>query len=263
MTTRGASDNKTPLGGRWNPDAVAIAVLALTLVLFYWGFWVGRSYMSDDTLTEFYPGVNYFTKSIQAGRFPLWFPGVRDGLPFYSDPQVTMFYPPQWLLVPFVKDGRLPFLVYQRYIVLHYLLGGLFLYAFLKRVKLGPIAALAGALVFCLSGYASLRVSCFIMMQVYVWLPLQLLCVHRLTSGGSRYAWLGLVGSMLLSLLAGHQQTTVYCWYLVIAYWLYRCYCLRREQSAGWKPAIWQIVKKEVPKLAGTFVLVFGLAAVL
>jgi hypothetical protein len=263
MTTQGAPDSRTLLGWRWNPDAVAIAVLALTLFLFYWGFWMGRSYISDDTMAEYYPGVNYFAKSIHAGRFPLWFPGVRDGLPFYSDPQVTVFYPPQWLLVPFVKDGRLPFLVYQRYIVLHYLLGGLFLYAFLKRVKFSSIAALAGALVFCFSSFASLRVSCFIMMQVYVWLPLQLLCVHRLTSGGGRWVWLGLVGSMALSLLAGHQQTTVYCWYLVIAYWLYRCYCLRSEQDVGWKRAIRQVTWKDVPKLVGTFVLVFGLSAVL
>ena len=263
MINPGASDNLARPERRWNPDAIAIIALVLTLGFFYWGFWVGRSYMTDDTLTEFYPGVNYFAKSIQAGRFPLWFPGVRDGLPFYSDPQMAVFYPPQWLLVPFVEGGRLPFLVYQRYIVLHYVLGGLLMYAFLKRVKLSPFAALTGALVFCLSGFASLRIVNFVMIQVYTWLPLQLLCVHRLTSGGGRRAWLGLVGAMLVSLLAGHQQTTVYCWYLVIAYWLYRCYCLRRERGAGWKPAVRQVAGRDAPKLAGTFVLVFGLAAVM
>ena len=261
MINPGTSDNQTSPDRRWNPDAVAIAALVLTLIFFYWGFWVGRSYMSDDTLTEFYPGVNYFAKSIQAGRFPLWFPGVRDGLPFYSDPQMSVLYPPQWLLVPFVEDGRLPFLVYQRYIVLHYLLGGLLMYAFLKQVKLGPLGALAGALVFCLSGFASLRIVNFVMIQVYAWLPLQLLCVHRLTAGGGRRAWLGLVGAMLLSLLAGHQQTTVYCWYLVIAYWLYRSYGARRGQGIDWKRAVYQVAGKDAPKLIGTFVLVLGLGA--
>ncbi len=261
MINLGAADNQIRPSRQWNPDAVAIAALVLTLVFFYWGFWIGRSYISDDTLTEFYPGVNYFAKSIQGGRFPLWFPGVRDGLPFYSDPQMAVFYPPQWLLVPFVEDGRLPFLVYQRYIVLHYLLGGLLMYAFLKRLKLSPMAALAGALVFSLSGFASLRIVNFVMIQVYAWLPLQLLCVHSLTSGGGRRAWLGLGGAMLLSLLAGHQQTTVYCWYLVIAYWLYRCYGRRREQNSDWKLTIWQIAGKDAPKLVGTFLLVFGLSA--
>jgi membrane protein YfhO len=255
------SHNQTQSGKKWNPDWIAIAALVLILIFFYWGFWVGRSFMWNDTLDEFYPGVNYFAKSIHGGRFPLWFPGVRDGLPFYSDPQITVFYPPQWLLVPFVVDGRLPFLVYQRYIVLHYILGGLLMYAFLKQIKLGPLAALTGAVVFCLSGFASLRIVNFVVIQVYVWLPLQLLCIDRLVSGKSRWAWLGLVGAMVMSLLAGHQQTTVYCWYLVIAYWLYRYYCLRHKQLGCWKLSIRQVMGKDLPKLVGTFVLVFGLSA--
>src|SRR2546426_3491999 len=152
-------------------DVAAVVVLALVLTFFYWGFLLGRYFIWDDTLLQYYPGVNYFAKSIQAGRFPLWFPGVRDGLPFYSDIQIAVFYPPQWLLIPFVEDGRLPFLVYQRYIILHYLLGGLFMYAFLKQVKLSRIAALSGALVFYLSGFASLRIVNFVMIQVYIWLP--------------------------------------------------------------------------------------------
>jgi hypothetical protein len=248
---------------RLSPDALAVVVLVLVLVCFYWGFLVGRSYIWDDTLTEFYPGVNYFAKSIQAGRFPLWFPGIRDGIPFYSDPQATVFYPPQWVLVPFVQQGRLPFLVYQRYIVLHYLLGGLFMYAFLKQIKLSPIAALTGALVFCFSGFASLHIVNFVIIQVYVWLPLQLLFVHRLTSGRNRWAWLGFVGAAVMSLLAGHQQTTVYCWYLVIGYWLYRRYSIRRNDGLGRRATIAQIARKEMPKLVGTFGLVFGLGAVM
>ena len=95
--------------------------------------------MWDDTLTEFYPGANYFAKSIHAGRFPLWFPGVRDGIPFYSDPQMAVFYLPQWLLIPFAHDGWLSFVVYQRYIVLHYFMGSVFMYAFLRQLKLSPL----------------------------------------------------------------------------------------------------------------------------
>jgi len=258
-----APDREAQPTGRLIPDAIAITALVLALAFFYWGFWVGRSYIWDDTLEEFYPGVNYFATSIQAGRFPLWFPGIRDGIPFYSDPQATVFYPPQWLLVPFVDQGQLPFLVYQRYIVLHYLLGGLFLYAFLKRIKLSPIAALTGALVFCFSGFASLHILNFVIIQVYVWLPLQLLFVHRLTSGGSRWAWLGFVGAAVMSLLAGHQQTTVYCWYLVIAYWLYRRYCVRRADGLGRRATVAQLAGRDAPKLVGTFVLVFALSALL
>ncbi len=256
-------EDKVARARRLIPDAVAIGALALVLTFFYWGFLAGRYFIWDDTLTEFYPGANYFAASIHVGRFPLWFPGVHDGQPFYSDPQMAVFYPLQWLLVPFIQNGRLPFLVYQGYIALHYLLGGLFLYAFLKQIRLGPVAALAGALVFCLSGFASLHLVNFVIIQVYVWLPLQLLCVDCLVSGKSRWAWLGLLGAMVMSLLAGHQQTTVYCWYLVIAYWLYRYYSRRRKDRPDWKTTVWRVVSKDAPKLIGVFVLVFGLSAVM
>ena len=256
-------EDKLTLRRRLVPDAVAIAGLALILAVFYWEFLDGGAFLWDDTLTAFYPGANYFTTSIHAGRFPLWFPGVHDGQPFYSDPQMAVFYPPQWLLIPFVRNGRLPFLVYQGYIVLHYLLGGLFLYAFLKQLRLSPVAALSGAVVFCLSGFASLHLVNFVIIQVYVWLPLQLLYVDRLTFGKGRWAWWGLVGAMVMSLLAGHQQTTVYCWYLVIAYWFYRYYSTRRKDGMDWKVVARQVAAKDLPKLIGTFALVFGLSAVM
>src|ERR1041385_402279 len=248
---------------RLAPDAAAAVILALVLAFFYWGFVRGRYFMWDDTLAEFYPGVNYFARTIHEGRFPLWFRGVRDGSPFYSDLQLAVFYPPQWLLIPFVQNGRLPFLAYQQYMVLHYLVGGLFMYAFLKRLKLSPMAALAGALVFCLSGFACLRIVNFVMFQVYVWLPLQLYCVHRFTSGEDRWAWLGLVGAMLMSLLAGSPQVTLYSWYLVIAYWLYCCWSGRHRKSARWGETIRHVAKRDLPKLIGTFVLVLGLSAVM
>jgi hypothetical protein len=72
--------NQDRLGRSFARDVAAVVVLTLVLVLFYWGFLSGRYFIWDDTLKEFYPGVNYFAKSIQAGRFPLWFPGVRDGM---------------------------------------------------------------------------------------------------------------------------------------------------------------------------------------
>ena len=247
---------------RSSGDLWALAVLACVLAFFYWGFLVGRSFIWDDNLTEFYPGVNYFAKSIDAGRFPLWFRGVHDGQPFYSDPQMGVFYPPQWLLIPFVQNGRLPFVAFQRYVVLHYLLGGLFMYAFLKESKLGPIAALSGALVFCLSGFASLRIGASVIIQAYVWLPLQLLCVRRLTCNKSRFAWLGLVGAMAMSLLAGFQQVTVYGWYLVIAYWLLCRYSVCRAAGSGWWPTIREIAGRDALKLVGAFVLVFALSGV-
>ena len=255
--------SRTSPTSRYTADLCTLTLLVGILALFYWGLLAGPSRIADDTVTEYYPGVNYFAKSIAAGRFPLWFPGVRDGAPFYSDTQIAVFYPLEWLLPPFVNDGQLPSLVYQRYIFLHGLLGAVFAYAFLKAIKFNPVSALAGALAFCLSGFFALRMAVnFVMIQVYLWLPLQLFFVHELMSKGGRWRWLGLVVAMAMSLLGGHPQTTVYCWYLVVAYWLYRGWLRERDQTPNWASALGRCAKVEAPKVAGTFVLVFGIAAV-
>ena len=49
------------------------------------------------------------------------------------DTQIAVFYPLEWFLPLFVKAGRLPLIVYQRYIFLHCLLGAVFVYAFLRE----------------------------------------------------------------------------------------------------------------------------------
>ena len=255
--------SKTPWTSRRVADWCAVALFALLLILFYRHLLTGSRYIWDDTLEEFYPGVNYFAKSIRAGRFPLWFPGVRDGLPFYSDIQMAVFYPPQWLLALFVSKGQLPYLVYQWYIVFHYLLGGAFMYAYLRQLKLSLVGALIGAITFCFSGFMSLRIVNFVMIQVYVWLPLQLLCVDKLCSTRSRRAWLGLIGSLLLSLLAGHPQTTLYCWFLVISYWLYRLWLTSTEGSKGGSRLARLCVRAPLARIVGSFALVLGLSAVM
>ncbi len=249
---------------RFSRDLLAITLVLGGLLFFYGGFLTGPSRIGDDTVIEYYPGVNYFAKSVAAGRFPLWFSGVRDGSPFYSDTQLSVFYPPQWILPCFVRDGRLPFLVYQRYIFLHCLLGAFFAYAFLKALRLNPISAAAGALAFCLSSFFALRMAVnFVMIQVYVWLPLQLYFVHRLTAKRDAWSWLGLVMAMALSLLAGHPQTTVYGWYLVVGFWLYRGWSRERDRAHSWASALGRCIRAEALPLVGTFALVFGIAAVM
>lgn len=95
------------------PVGVVLALLAV----FYWGFLQGTSFIWEDGLNTYYPETQYFCVSVLQGRFPLWFNGVSCGVPFYSDPQMLGFYPITWLMIPFVKDGTLPFVVYQRFLV--------------------------------------------------------------------------------------------------------------------------------------------------
>jgi hypothetical protein len=74
-------------------------------------------------------------------------------------------------------------------------------------------------------------------------------------------SWLCLVGALVISLLAGFPQMTLYGWYLVMAYWLYRCCSMGYKKDSGFKATVRRVVRTDLPKIVGTFVLVFGLAA--
>src|SRR5262249_4142353 len=136
----------------------------------------------EDNLKNNYPFQNYLLGSANSGRVPLWAPGVENGIPFYSDPLVGFFYPLTWLQDMFVRDGRLPFVVFQQFLVLHVMLAGAFMYFFLKEYELQPVACLVGAVAFCFSGVMALHIIHSPLIRVYAWWPLQLLLVRRLVS---------------------------------------------------------------------------------
>jgi hypothetical protein len=62
------------------------------------------------------------------------------------------------------------------------------------------------------------------MLQVYAWLPLQLLLVDKIVCTRKAKYYALLTGVILLSLFAGFPQATLYGSCLLVAYWLYRRY---------------------------------------
>ncbi len=161
------------------------------------GFWIGLLVHVGRHLDgAFYPGVNYFAKSIQAGRFPLWFPGVRNGLPFIPIPKCRccihhngshgsrsskMDQVADSPGLPTIHRPALPARLWPAHVA-HFSNGS----------NLVPLERSRGALVFCLSGFASLRIVNFVMIQVYVASAATALCCTALLPGGGRP---GLVGS--------------------------------------------------------------------
>jgi len=191
--------------GHWLAPLTLVALVCL----YYFDYLLGRVFIWEDLLRQYYPTANYFCTSIRAGHFPFWQPGLMNGVPFYTDLQVGLYYPFTWLLVLFVRDGTLPVLVFQWYIVLHFCLGGLGLYAFLKHHRLSPVACLVGSIIFCFAGFSALHVIHLPMVEAYAWLPIQFLLVDKIvtTRRAKYYAWLTL--AILLSLLAGFPQTVL------------------------------------------------------
>lgn len=239
-----------------------LRLLAIFVVIFYVDYLLVDAFIWDDALFEFYPGVHYFATAVRAGRFPLWISGVHNGVPFYSDIQLGIFYPPTWLCVIFAGSGRLPVVVYQWYLVLHVLLGGMFMFRFLKDYCLRPVACLTGSVVFCFAGFMSLNIIHPNRVQVYAWLPLQLLLVKRLLATHHAKYFCYLVVGTLLSFLAGYPQVSLYCSFLVIGFWLFSWWLQQRETLGRERKDRFLRATKEILKIGALFLCILLLSAI-
>ena len=99
--------------------------------------------------------------------------------------------------------------------ILHVILAGLFMYAYLRTMKLSPLAALIGALAFEMNGFLIARAGFLSVTAAVPWLAAWLWRAEKLQeaassqrSAVSHVLWLALV--IGLGILAGHAQTAVY-----------------------------------------------------
>lgn len=102
----------------------------------HWGhLMAGETLVAGDGIGEVYT-MKYLSDSIKAMDFPLWTPYQAGGMP-YSD-GLTNFYP--FLLLCLLLPGVTQ--IYA-YFGVHYAIGGVFMFSYLKKIKCTPFVSLA------------------------------------------------------------------------------------------------------------------------
>jgi hypothetical protein len=216
-------------------------------MLFFWRFAVGSpsdhiTYPAGDFTQQFGVFRDVAYRSIATDRLPTWAECLYSGYPFSADPQAAVFYPPTWITYAALRAegwGNFPIGALVAEVSAHYLLVSVFLYWFLRSLKLRPAAAVLGALTFTyggyLTGYPPLQTA---ELEVDVWLPLALLFAGQLAEAPSwRWRARPLVLTALalaLAFLAGHAQNFMYEALLTMAYFAFRA------RLAGWR--LWPFV---------------------
>jgi hypothetical protein len=131
---------------RYVPLAVFILVPSALIVP---ALWDGDMLYGHDVVNVFYHQRVVIGQAFREGRLPVWDPHVMAGFPLLAGVQGAVFYPPTWLCVVLSAGAFWTFSV-----LLHLILAGVFAHRWLERgLGLGPWAALAGAVVYMLSGY--------------------------------------------------------------------------------------------------------------
>ena len=213
----------------------AAALLAILVVAFFHQVALeGQTFVSPDT-TQPVGFVRVGEQSLYQERtYPLWNPFVFLGMPsFGSGAYNPLIYPPDWPVALLQKWLPLPEMTW---LLLYYLLGGLFLFLLAREWGARPEGALLGAVAFVLvpnmvavgaHGHGSKMVGS-------AYLPLLLwLATRWMRRGGLHHlGWLALAGGF--QMLRGHAQVAFYTWFAVGLYLLFElAFGSPNEDAAG------------------------------
>jgi len=162
-----------------SPDCLAVLALFFLSLFFFYDLLGERFLLIErDLCPYFIPPRFFWVESIKHGSFPLWNPYQFSGHPFFANPQHAIFYPLNSLFF------LLPFdIAFNAIIILHFFLGGLFTYLFLKDLKVNSAGALISGLIFMLSGYLLSVHSLLTILLSSVWTPLIMLFFRRAING--------------------------------------------------------------------------------
>ncbi|MGH7754635.1 MAG: hypothetical protein ACREN5_17655 [Gemmatimonadales bacterium] len=203
------------------PTLVASALLTVWVVVLSLPMLAGKwlvGPLSDQNPTG-YAFRNWLAEELKrTGHVPLWNPEIFGGLPFVAAQHGDIFYPTSWLrvLLPTTTVMNFGFFV-------HYVLAGLFMYLFLRRMSFSWSGAVVGGLAYHLTGLIASYPSPGHDGKLFVSavLPLALLALV-MALRERRWEGYGLLGlAVALALLSPHYQMT---YYLLIASGLFALY---------------------------------------
>ncbi len=122
-------------------------LVTAALLLFAEPIFLDRGFFYRDLYLQWHPQAEAFVRSVASGSWPVWNPYVSFGRPLLANPNSQALYPWTWLHLLLT-----PWRSYTLYVVTHFVLGGLGVYALLLRVGVRRSGSVVGGLVFVLSG---------------------------------------------------------------------------------------------------------------
>jgi len=147
--------------------------LPITILIILLGFLFGEVLLSNqifaqrDVAVFVFPLKHFVVEQLNAGRIPLWNPYTGCGVPFQAEIQSHMFYPIS--LIFYLFPLRFAF---NLFIIIHFFLAGLFMYAMMREFRYNREPALFSALTFMLSGYLTSLVDLLNNLASLTWMPL-------------------------------------------------------------------------------------------
>lgn len=212
-----------------------------------------KNFLITDPVRQTYPWKELSINVLRHGQIPTWNPYEMTGTPLAANFQSSPFYPLNILLFIF------PFQIgWSIMIMLQPILSGIFLYLYLRNLRLTSFASVFGAITFAFSGFSVAWMEWNTISQTLLWLPLILLSIDKIINNFAickkseskiqkpktviqdqnfllrrkNFLWpVLLIFSLSSSLFAGHLQTFFYIYFVVFVYFIFRWISLARSRN--------------------------------
>lgn len=155
--------------------AAAAAVSTVCALPFLQGLLTGRSFYFRDLAGQFLPTRLFVLDGLRHGQLRFWNPYNHEGIPL---PFLPIGYPLELLQLLRPTEAGISFLL-----ALHVPLGGCALLVLARRLRLPPVAAAGGALVYALGGFGLSTLNFYVYVHALAWAPLVVWSLLRAGDG--------------------------------------------------------------------------------
>ncbi|MFZ2025226.1 MAG: YfhO family protein [Microgenomates group bacterium] len=173
-----------------------------------------KNFLITDPIRQQIPWRKQVIDAFKQKKMPLWDATSFSGAPLLGNIQSGALYPLNVLffIFPFITAWSI-------LIISQPLLGGIFLYLFLRHKQLEPLACLVGSICFAFSGFSVSWLTWGTIGSTILWLPLILLSFDKLHASQRKIPWrLVFIFASVSSFFAGHLQMFFYTSVLFLAY---------------------------------------------
>lgn len=197
---------------------MAALLFGMASFIYYFIVWRGWVLFNGDASALYFPGKAFLYSSLKNLQVPLWTSHLFLGFPFFAEAQAGVLYPIHLLLTPFKTTTAYSIATFTRYIM-----AGLFMFLFIRRITGRSLAAAISGLVFAYNGYMIAQAVHENVEHALIWLPLILLALDRWIFNGHRPALIAAGICLGISFLAGYffisllVLITASCYYICLS----------------------------------------------
>lgn len=188
-------------------------LMAITIIFFFPVLFTENTFVFRDIYRYYYPFYHLKVSLIKDGIFPFWNPYLFSGTPLFALIQLGTFYPvsiPLYLL-PFELGIKL-------FIIIHFLLSGIFMYCLGKTLALETKASLAASITFMFSSFSLCMIAHPNILCSMTWLPI-IFSIYHIALSKRSLLWIILGGVCLSIQILSGEPVVVYMTILALFFY--------------------------------------------